>query len=53
MNLEGTPDDIRGVAENLITAFCWARTPQGHEYWFEVYNNLCALANQQEAEQKE
>ena len=53
-NISELPDDIRSLAEynrehhsyrgidndtdNINLAFEWASTPQGHEYWSEIFN---------------
>ena len=34
---------IYEVAERLIQAFRWHDTPQDHNYWSEVYDNLIKL----------
>lgn len=42
-----SPNDrlrARQVSDNLEEAFCWELTPQGHEYWSEVFHNLRRLA---------
>lgn len=31
------------AAEQLTHAFVWAGTPQGHNYWAKVYQDLCKL----------
>lgn len=37
--------DCRKIADNLMSAFAFDRTPQGAAYWLQVVNNLRALAD--------
>ena len=42
---------LTDLKSQLMSAFVWQQTPQGHEYWVGVYNNLellDRLANKQE-----
>jgi len=34
------------TAEALLGAFTWDRTPQGHEYWSKVQDELLSLVDE-------
>jgi hypothetical protein len=40
----------RDLADALDEAFMWDRTPQGHDYWKEVFNHLMSIAGSGERE---
>lgn len=43
---------VEDLARRLEGAFRWIMTPQGHEYWAAVADNLRALAAAAKAEQE-
>jgi hypothetical protein len=36
---------VMTVADMLQHAFLWDKTPEGHDYWASVYENLVNLAH--------
>ena len=43
--IENTPDNILNKTEEslksaLLGAFVWQKTPQGRDYWREIYDSL-------------
>lgn len=38
------PNKADRAASYLLSAFVWNESPEGHEYWSEVYKKLCAMA---------
>ena len=43
---------VEDIARRIEGAFRWIMTPQGHEYWAAVADNLRALAAAAKAEQE-
>lgn len=39
------PDDCRRAASHLLTAFSWAESEEGLDYWGNVYATLWQLAD--------
>lgn len=35
---------VIAAADNILSGFVWSFTPQGFDYWQQVYNNLKSLA---------
>ena len=39
-------DKIQEIRKDIDSTFSWEDTPQGHEYWDKVYQNLNGLSKQ-------
>ena len=36
----GSSNSIASCLEEAINQFCWDDTPEGHEYWHDIYESL-------------
>ena len=45
-NPENTLKVVDGNHSDLSLAFCWEKTPQGHDYWFQKRNNKSPITDE-------
>lgn len=48
LNQMGRKEAGEALAILLSSSFLWEETPQGADYWYEVYRNLCELPEEKE-----